>query len=256
MEGKKPVVTFLHPLKAVHKSPITCVQCVAVDAAEGSNLVEFYSVSDNVLQVWRMKNEGPPTREQELDHRKGDVAVLGNDGKRVLFDENGELRLHNLADPTKVEGRLRNPPGTSSFTNMALFAPNGKTILTNVAADGRLQLWRTPPYQKRGSELRQFVRPSNNATSGNVCAAFAPDSSFVVTGQGVDLYIWKMPNEQEIASRLTARIVRVERSLDNSSQQVPIWAELDKHEDWISAGGHATMVIDLNQPVPAAKPAR
>ncbi len=160
----------------------------------------------------------------------------------MLLDQAGELRLRSLKDKNRIEGQLRNPPGSANFTTMALFSPDGKTILTNSASEGRLQLWRTPPPNGRGSELRQMVWNSGPAT----CGAFAPDNSFVVTGtQDQQVLIWKMPSQDEIDTRLTAHISLIERSLDLSSRQVRIWANLDKPPEWVVPGGTATMVITL-----------
>ena len=92
---------------------------------------------------------------------------------------------------------------------MALFAPDGATILTNSASDGRLQLWRTPVRLGgddlgRALELRQFVSPGGTAT----CGAFDPDDkpAFVVTGSR-DGYVlvWEMPQPDEVMAQAAAR---------------------------------------------------
>ena len=123
---------------------------------------------------------------------------------------------------------------------MALFAPDGKTILTNSASEGRLQLWRTPPPSGRGSELRQLVWQKGAVT----CGAFAPDNSFVVTGtQDQQVLVWRMPSQDEIDARLTAHVSLIERSINDSSRQVRIWAELVEPPPWVVPGGTATMVL-------------
>lgn len=227
-------------IKEAHSSTISCVQFVV---AGPSN--EFYSVGQNELRVWKMEKDQNPVEKFHFDHRSGAVSFLGNDGKSVLFDEGGELRLRSLSDDTWVAGKLQNPPGSSPFTNMAVFAPNRKTILTNVAADGRLQLWRAPVSQGRGSELRQFNLTNRNNKGSVQCGAFAPDSSFVVTAQDQDIMIWKMPSDQEINAHLEGRLIQVGRSVENGSRQVPISAELiNQPPPWFTPGTNATIVID------------
>src|SRR5262249_10259108 len=114
--------------------------------------------------------------------RGGEVPTLGvsPDGKTVLFDQGKELRLLTLAD-NQIGGTLQNPVSEMTFSTMALFSPDGKTILTNGYLPGKLQLWRTPVTQMRGSELRQLIWNTQNGIV--TCGAFAPeDSSFAVTG--------------------------------------------------------------------------
>jgi WD40 repeat protein len=242
-EGKgKLRLERLHRLTAAHKAPVTGLQFVAPDPSDNEPLRLISVGGDKTLVVWDLKDENKaPTRRMELDQRGGHVEVLGSDGQRVLFDQEKELRLRSLKERTLVEGRLRNPPGAGNFTTMALFSPDGKTILTNSASESRLQLWRTPPPYGRGSELRQFMWNTGPVT----CGAFAPDGSFVVTGtQDQQVLVWKMPSQAEAEQRLTAHIKSIEKSTESSSRQVVrISAELDDRPDWVVPGGPATIVI-------------
>ena len=140
----------------------------------------------------------------------------------------------------QIEGSLQNPSESMNFSTMALFAPDGKTILTNASAPGKLQLWRTPASQARASELRQFIWMKGTAT----CGAFAPeDGSFAVTGtQDHQVLVWSMPGKEEVESRLKAQLTLVEKNLDTQSRQVRVWAELNSPE-WLFPGMRATMVV-------------
>ncbi len=241
MEDGKPSVDKrpLHRLSAAHKSAVTCVQFIPT---EKTDQVQFLSVGRDDMLVWEMVGENPPVRISDFDQRSGDVPVLGTDGKRVLFDQGTELRLRSLADRTRVEGRLRNPQGAASFSTLALFAPDGKTILSNCASEGRVQLWRAPRTMGRGTELRQLVWPTGVVT----CGAFAPRNPFVVTGtQDHCVLVWKMPSDDEIEGHLDARIINVGQFINDSSRQVPLTAELvEKPPSWVIPGGTATIVIN------------
>ena len=155
---------LLHTL-ANHSGPVTSVQF-----ASANRLVS--AGKDNRLIVWDVEAGKPPHPiGPRFDGRGGEVLTLGvsPDGKTVLFDQGKELRLLTLKDK-QIVGTLQNPSDAQNFSTMALFSPDGKTILTNASAAGKLQLWRTPVLQSRGSELRQFIW-NGNAT----CGAFAPE---------------------------------------------------------------------------------
>ncbi len=122
---------------------------------------------------------------------------------------------------------------------MALFSPDGKTILTNGSAAGKLQLWRTP-RAGAGLGARQFIWTKGTAT----CGAFAPEgNTFVVTGtQDHQVLVWAMPEKDEVESRLKANLTLVEQHLDTQSRQVRVWAEL-QNPGWLIPGSPATMVV-------------
>ena len=91
------------------------------------------------------------------------------------------MRLRSLSDRTQVEGRLRNQPGSASFSTMALFAPDGKTILTNNNSESRLQLWRTPPALSRAIEVllakspeQRYQTPSEALEALRACLPACP----------------------------------------------------------------------------------
>ncbi len=238
MSEGRPSTEILHRLPAAHTAVVTYVQFIPTAHPDK---IEFLSVGkDHTLLVWTMEREKAPVKTSEFDQRSGDVAVLGTDGRRVLFEKGTELWLRSLADRTRIEGQLRNPPGSANFSTLALFSPDGKTILTSSSKDQRLQLWRTPPMQGLGSELRQLVW----TTGGINCGAFASDSRFVVTGtQDQCVLIWDLPRDEEIDRRLHGQIIDIERILDGGSRQFRIRASLRDPPSWVVPGGPATMMI-------------
>jgi WD40 repeat protein len=229
--------SLLHIL-GKHSGAVTSVQF-----ASAKRLVS--AGKDNRLILWDLEAKPPHPIGRPFDGRGGDVLTLGvsPDGKTVLFDQGKELQLLTLED-RQIVGTLQNPSLGMNFSTMALFSPDGKTILTNGPASGRLQLWRTPAPQMRGSELRSFVWNPPNANGIVTCGAFAPEGgSFAVTGtQDHKVLVWTMPSQQEIDSRLEARLTLVEYNLDTQSRHVKVWAELD-NPGWLIQGMQATMVV-------------
>ena len=229
---------LLHRLIA-HHGPVTSVQF-----ASANRLVS--AGKDGRLIVWDVEPGKPPHRiAPTFEGRGGEVAQIGvsPDGRVVLFDQGKELRLQSLTDK-QIEGSLQNPSESMNFSTMALFAPDGKTILTNGSAPGKLQLWRTPTAQGRGSELRQFIWTKGTAT----CGAFDPEEGkLAVTGtQDAQVLVWDMPEKKEVESRLSARLTLVEKHLDTHSRQVRVWAEL-QDPGWLIPGMRATMVVPPQQ---------
>ena len=204
---------------------------------------------DNQLIVWSVEPEKPPVPVTAFDHRGGDVAQLGvsPDGKQVLFDQGAEIRLLSV-ESHQPEGVLRNPSGAANFSTMALFDPDGLTVLTNGGAEGRLQLWRTPTRTlSLAAELRQLVWPRGTATS----AAFSTDSSLCVTGmQDGHVLVWPMPERKREGAKtelvempIRAHIKEVEKFIDASNRQVRVWVELENKDNRLVPGGSATMVV-------------
>lgn len=223
----------LHRIVNSHRGPVT-----SIHFSEPNRLIS--AGRDNTLVVWDVTNRESPIRETIFDHRSGDVGVLNSSNNRTLVDEGKQLRIQSLRDQ-QVEGILENASGADNFSTMALFAPDGKTILTNSAGEGHLQLWRTPLVGGRGAEVRHFVWQSGEILSG----AYAPDSKFIATGtQDHKLLVWDMPSPDEIEKRIPARISFVERSLESSTLKARIWADLEEHPSWLIPGTTATVVIN------------
>ena len=203
---------LLSTLQSAHKAAVTSLQF----AQEKDKPLQLVSAGgDNTLVVWNLQDLKTPTPRAVLPYRGGDVAKLGvsADGKHVLFDHGSELRVLSL-DDLQIEGVIRSPAVASNFTTMALFAPDGNTVLTDSASDGRVQLWRTPGLaggadRDHAAELRQFVWNSGTATSG----AFDPDSTFAVTGSRDNfVLVWGMPTAEEVLAKpRETRLTLVER---------------------------------------------
>ncbi len=217
-----------------HRNAITTVQFLP-----GGRLLT--AGRDNIVNVWDIADGKFPAVAGHFEGRGGDVAQLSAspDGQFFLFDQGRELRVRSTSDG-RLQAPLTNPSGSLNFSTMALFSPDGKTILTNGAAPGKLQLWRAPAgHPSRASELRQFIWSSGTAT----CGAFAPDGSAAVTGtQDHQILVWAMPSKEEVERRLTAKLVLVEPALDTRSRQVRVWAELE-NPGWLIPGATATLVV-------------
>ncbi|MHB1423681.1 MAG: HlyD family efflux transporter periplasmic adaptor subunit [Gemmataceae bacterium] len=231
---------LLHTLVNAHYGAVTSVQF-----ASAKRLVS--AGKDNRLAVWDVEEGRPPHLiGPRFEGRGGEVLTLGvsPDGKTVLFDQGKELSLLTL-EVKQLVGSLQKSSAPMNFSTMALFSPDGKTILTNRSAPGSLQLWRTPVTQPRGSELRQFIWSTSTGTAN--CGAFAPeeDGSFAVTGmQDAKVLVWAMPSKEEIDSPpLNATLTLVDKFLDTHSRHVRIWSELVNTPEWLLPGMRATMVV-------------
>ncbi len=202
---------------------------------------QLVSVGDRRILIWNVEKDGQELKQAAaLERRSGEVGQLGVDpaGQYVLFDEGRELRVMSLATQ-RMEGALSNPVGTPSFSTLALYSPDGHTILTNGNAAGRLQLWRAPSNKTRAAELRNFVWTAGTVTS----AAFDPAGSFVATGtQDSRVLVWEMPSKAEAEKPLPAQLTYVEEFLDTSLRKVAARATFES-PDWIIPGGSATIVV-------------
>lgn len=196
---------------------------------------------DNAVLVWNLAGDGTLSVARSFPRRGGDVADLGvsPNGQYTLFDQGKDLQVLSLKTG-QIEGVLYNSSPAISFTTMALFSPkDGKLILTASASENRVQLYRTPSPGVRGAEVRQLAWPTAAAT----CGDFAPNGNFLVTGmRDRTVLVWQMPNEKE-QDVLKARLTLVERSLDSSTRQVRIAAEVD-NPGHLLPGDSATLVID------------
>jgi WD40 repeat protein len=137
---------------------------------------------------------------------------------------------------------LRNTSAAASFSTLALFSPDTRLILTGGAAEGALQLWRTPTDTTRACELRLLVSADRSAVT---CASFAPDGSFLVTGtRDRQVMVWALPGAAEIDRQFPAQLTLVEQAVESNARQVRICAELPNPENRLVPGTSATMIIN------------
>jgi WD40 repeat protein len=110
------------------------------------------AATDKTLKKWQLGNERARLV-YRLTGRVGDVDHLGvtADGKRALYDFGEVLRIYDLEDGAQVGTINSNRQG--QFQRLALFGPDGRTVLTTTA-NGRLQLWNAPA----GPEETAFLR--------------------------------------------------------------------------------------------------
>jgi hypothetical protein len=75
------------------------------------------------------------------------------------------------------------------------------------------------------------------------CGAFAPNSAFVATGSK-DGYVlvWQLPPKEMIEKQLTAKIISVDNSLEDSSR-VMIHAEMENPNNLLLIEDKATLVL-------------
>jgi WD40 repeat protein len=230
---------LLRRVPKAHRHEVTAVQF-----ADRNHVVT--AGRDGVLVVWEIDGKSV-VKQQSIEDRTAEVTLPGvsPDGKQVLFDQGRELRLLSL-DGKRIEGRLVNPSDALNFSGFAIFSPDGQVILTNGAAPGRLQLWRTPTRDVRASELRQFIWNGGAAT----CAAFAPSTAFLVTGtRDHQVLLWNVPASTDVGRRLPATLVLVEKSRDTRSRQVRVRAELENTAGLL-AGAPATLVVPADRRTP------
>lgn len=218
-----------------HRAAVTSLTFAADDVLVSSG-------RDHALNAWAVNGDQPLKRVQDFAGRTGEVLVSNTDGRHVLYEQGKELRVQALKDKA-FEGVLPSTSGASTFSKFALFAPDGKTILT-AGTENKLQLWRTPTGGGRGAEVRQFL-----GSGGCNCAVFAPDGAFAVTGTADGkLLVWAMPGKDEIEKRIPATLTLVEQTIDGGLMQVRVWAELDEVPSWLVPGSSATIVVPVGKP--------
>lgn len=231
-------LTSIARVKGAHRSTLTYLQF-----ANKEDLVS--AGRDNTLHVWStVQGKLAQVTNEEFTGRSGEVTMPGvsPDGKTFLYDQGKELKIMSLADRHLV-GSIVNITGSLPFTGPAFFSPDGRTIVTNCAGENRVELWRTPAGGRRATELRQFVWAGGQTT----CAAFTPDSRFLVTGTSDhQVLVWEMPEGREIEEKdLTGTITYISNFIEGSDRQVQIWADLDMpNPGWLVPGGKVTMVIE------------
>lgn len=208
---------------------------------------------DKRLAVWKV-NESSLDEIDEVTGRSGEVATLGLDpkGEQILFDEGRELRILSL-NTRRIEGSLMNPGATGAFSTLALFSPDGRTILTNGNGPGRLQLWRSPSAKNRAAELRQFLWSTGTITSG----AFDPSGNFAVTGTSDHrVLVWDLPRKEEAEKPFDAQLTYVEQFLDTGLKRLTIRATMANLSEGVNPGSTATIVVPpAPAPVPTPVPA-
>jgi WD40 repeat protein len=194
---------------------------------------------DNTVRIWSLGDESWRL-ENTIGKRSGDVPQLGvsPDGKQMVFDpwQSKSLRLLSVPDGLTA-GVLEEPSGAARFTTFALFAPDGKAILTAGATDSRLQLWH-PPSDHARAHVRRFLVAMHQTPS---CAAFSPDNNYLVVGtKERHILVWPRQWADDLPAKLTAQITYIDPSLD--SHQTRIWAVLANPGAKLLPGANVTMV--------------
>ena len=199
---------------------------------------------DQAVRLWDLGETGA-RQAAVLNQRSGEVVNLGvsPDGRTVLFDQGKSLRLLGLPGGT-TKGVLFNPGSSSNFKTFALFSPTGQLIVTAGAAEGQLQLWRTPSAatSNRGYEVRELA--FYQKTSDPTCACFSPDGKLLVTGTKDRLVqVWAMPGQKEIQQEVAGELTLVEKVTDSPTGQIRVWANVPNSADRLLPGGAATLTV-------------
>lgn len=216
---------------------------------------------DRTIRVWNLGDKGAVQTDLVLDHREGNVNVLGvsSDGSRVLFDkDSSRIDVVSLLNAQTI-GTVQNTSGTMRFTGLAIFSPDDHYILTTCGdtdARGELQLWDAPAIGGRGSERRRLVTPNRAAVT---CAAFSADPAnpFVVVGtQYGGVHYWMPPSAGERGKRL-AGFVESWLPADARSVQVRVVMMNPQAGDQLQDRSMATIIIPPTEeaaPAPAPTP--
>jgi len=228
-------------VKAAHNQPITSL----VFTPDGKKLIS--AGRDKALIIWDVAEDGKSLRQHTpITGRSADVAQLGLDpkGEYILFDEGRELRVLGL-NSRHFLGTLSNAGAAGNFSTMALFSPvNGRTILTNGNAPGRLQLWRAPTATTRAAEVRQFLWGTGTVT----CGAFDPSGRYAVTGTSDHrVLVWKLPDEVETEKVAQGELTFVEELSDSSTRRVNVRAMMKNPGGVIATSSSAAIIVP---PVP------
>jgi WD40 repeat protein len=220
---------------------------------------------DKTLRVWVLKKDGATPDGKPLRDREGNVRNLGvsQDGQWMLFDQGRTLRFLSVED-RKLVHSINLPPNAQPFDTLTVFSPDGTLLLTAGAPEGRLQLWRTPLNSAGGQdaparafEVRQFApRERDRAVA---CAAFSPAKAlgdvqpFAVSGSGQKVYLWNLPDQDEVKKHRLENIPLTIKSqtLDTSTRTTRIGFEVANPPEpprypngRFEAGRPVTIVID------------
>jgi WD40 repeat protein len=231
---------YRFPAEFNHRGGITSLQftprCQLVSAGQ-----------DNTIRLWDVGQAGARLK-TTIEGRSGDITKLGAspDGSLTLFDKGKELHIMSLPAGS-TEAALRNSSGATNFTTFALFSPDAHLILT-AGPSGYAQLWRTPTPSTRGYELRQLMSPGSMPTCGAFGKRVGADGSeqtFVVTGhRGGEVQIYPVPSQAEIEKQLVVPVTLIDQSVETSSRQLRIWADVPNAARYhLINGGTATMAI-------------
>lgn len=229
---------LLHALSEAHRGAVTHLQFTPNN--------ELLSVGrDNQMVLRKIENDKKrPAVVQIFENRSGHVDQLGvsRDGKHVLLDKGGELRIQTLPDNNTVSMLQHDSQGIN-FSTLALFSPDGQTILTGSTTDEHVQLWRNPVAGKelrRPAEIRKLIWEGG----GTTCAAFAPEASFVVTGtQDRNVLIWDLPAADEVEEgEPNATISFIDPQVD-AGGRVRIWADLEKKPEGLKHGMTGRIIV-------------
>jgi WD40 repeat protein len=217
----------------------------AVSSVQFTPLCELVSAGrDNTVKVWALGEQGARQIPVPFSNRSGDVTTLGvsPDGRRVLFDQGKMLRV--LSIPQGVtEGVLQNAASPSNFTNFALFSPDGRVILTDSAAEGRLQMWRPPSGPNHRTHVVRELATSDRSPL-ITCAAFSPDGTFVVTGgRDRQVLVWAVPPLSEIEKEIGAEVTLFESDIASATGQCRITADFANRDGRLLPGGTVTMAV-------------
>lgn len=227
--------TLLWKVPSAHLGRITSLQFTT-----DSKLLS--AGKDSRLRVWQVGTQGLG-KPKDFPNRSGDITgQLGAtpDGKKVLFDQGSRLQVLSLPDGLP-EAVLQNSGDVGNFNTLALFSPNGRLILTAGSSEGRLQLWRAPDAGGLASQLREMIPRDHAAVT---CAAFAPDSSFLVTAtHDRHVMLWSVPAVTQQKS-VSARVIFVDQIVDNgTAREGRVWAELQNSDGRLMPGTTVNMII-------------
>jgi WD40 repeat protein len=208
---------------------------------------------DNTLRVWELHEKGAKIMGEPIGGRFGNVNHLGvsRDGRWMLFDQGKKLQLLSVADG-RTTSILRDVAFGTSFDTLAQFSPDGSLLLTAGAADGKLQIWRTPTSYQRGYQVRQLASVDKSPAT---CAAFAPDAgladsgpaSFAISGsKDGTVYLWSVPSKQAVENHRirNARLSLLGRAVEGGTNQVRVGVRVPNPEGRLIDGLPATIVIE------------
>ncbi|QEL18189.1 HlyD family efflux transporter periplasmic adaptor subunit [Limnoglobus roseus] len=212
---------------------------LAGDFKDGFTSVRFTPQStlvtvsrDRAMRVWKVGDKAASI-ERTIDHRKGNVDVLGvsSKGGRALFDQDdGRIDVISLATGLSI-GNVQNNGPAARFGTLALFSPDDALVLTaggDGDIKGELQLWTTPMPGGRGSERTRLVVPGHMTPT---CAAFGPEGAnwFVVTGtQSGSVHVWTASVLSQKNKERTGQVTAV---IPNDARTFRVTVVIDRGTD-------------------------